>query len=89
MAMQASTLRILEAAKFSTPQALALGQAIDEEIKGTQFVTVPLLDLKLAELKIELARLESRLTGKMVAFGLSAMGINITAVFFIVLNLRR
>jgi hypothetical protein len=100
MAMQASTLRILEAANFSTPQALALGQAIDEGIegaqRGTQFVTVPLLDVRLAEIKLQIARmeiglakLETRLTNKMLAFGLSAMGINITAVFFIVLNLRR
>lgn len=93
MAMQASTLRILEAANFSTPQALALGQAIDEGIEGaqkvTQFVTIPLLDVRLAELKIELAKLETRLTNKMLAFGLSATGVIITAVFFIVLNLRR
>lgn len=108
MAMQASTLRILEAANFSTPQALALGQAIDEEIEGAQkiaqFVTVPLLDIRLAELKlqisgvesglegrlrIELYKLEARMSGKMMTLGLSATGIIITAVFFIVLNLRR
>ena len=115
MAMQASTLRILEAANFSTPQALALGQAIDEEIEGAQksaqFVTVPLLDVRLAELKlqisglesgleskifgvesrlrIEMSELEARMSGKMMTLGLSATGIIITAVFFIVLNLRR
>jgi len=89
MTMQPSTLKMLEEANFSTSQALALSYAIEEELKGPQFVTVPILDVKLAELKLQISEVESRMTNKMMALGLSATGIIITATFFMVLNLRR
>jgi hypothetical protein len=111
MTMQASTLGILEAADFSPKQARALAQAIEGEIKGfdpvteatldaRNFVTVPILDARLGELKLqmsklegemrlELARFENRLFNKMAAMGLSLAGLSLTAVFFMMLNLKR
>jgi hypothetical protein len=94
MAMQASTLRILEEAKFSTPQALALGQAIDEEVgrSQTQFVTVPIFNAGIAEVRAEIsgvhdgliaemAKLETRMTNKMLVMWVSVIGIVISMTF--------
>ncbi len=83
--MQASTLRILEAANFPTSQAVALGHAIEEELKAAQPVTLPIFEVRMvaidaqfaafrSEFKADLARLESRLTNKMFAFGLVLLG---------------
>jgi hypothetical protein len=89
MSMQASTLGILEAADFSPKQARALAQAIEGEIKGSDLVTKPIFDAGVAELRIELVRLENRLFNKMVALGFSATGITVSAAYFLVLNLKR
>lgn len=63
MPMQTSTLRILEGA-FSTTQAVVLGQAIDEEVKASQFITVPILDARLSDLKVRTLELETRLADR-------------------------
>jgi hypothetical protein len=126
MTMQASTLRNLEAANFSTSQALALGQAIDDEIgrSQTQFVTEPIfnagltdvrtemkaefaevraemkagfaevraqlsglvsrdvLTAEIAKLETGMAKLETRMTNKVLVMWLSVMGILISMAFF-------
>jgi len=98
--MQASTLRILEAAQFQPPQARALAEAIEGEIRAAEIVTVPILDSRIAGLKTELkediaglrqgvSESENRLFNRMVLLGLTAVGMIISAVFFIVLNLKR
>jgi hypothetical protein len=46
MAMQASTLNILvERAHFDLKVARAVGEAIDNEIQASQFVTEPVLEI--------------------------------------------
>ena len=98
--MQASTLRILEAAQFQPPQARPLAEAIEGEIRAAEIVTVPILDSRIAGLKTELkediaglrqgvSESENRLFNRMVLLGLTAVGMIISAVFFIVLNLKR
>jgi hypothetical protein len=88
MSMHVSTLKILEAANFTTPQAMALAEAIEGEVKATQLVTVPFLDARIAEVKLQIAQLENSLFNKMVALGLSGSGLIITAVYFM-LNLKK
>lgn len=57
MAMQAATIGILiDKAKFDPQVALAIAEAIDNERQGSQLVTVPVLDARLADLKSELVR---------------------------------
>ena len=94
--MQASTLGILEAAEFSPKQARALAQAIEGEIKGSDLVTVPVLDARVAELRLdisgvrlELSEVEKRMFIRMVGFGLTIAGLVVTAVYFLMLHLQR
>jgi hypothetical protein len=102
--MQASTLGILEDADFSPKQARALAQAIEGEVKGSEVLTVPTfearLDSRLDSLKAELrlaiagvrlesSQMENRLFGKMVGLALTMAGLTVTAVYFLVLNLKR
>lgn len=55
MAMQASTLDILvEKAHFELKVARAVGEAIDNELHASQFVTVPVLDVRLGALRSDL-----------------------------------
>jgi hypothetical protein len=96
MTMQASTLGILEAADFSPKQAHALAQAIEGEIKGSDLVTTPVFNKGIADLRLEISgvrlevsEMEKRLLQSMVKFGLGIAGITLTAIYFIVLNLRR
>lgn len=128
MSMQASTIRILEAANFSPPQALALAEAIETEIRGSELVTVPAMDSRFAKLDARLearfgkiderfakvderfakvderfakvdaqfadvkrliAEAENRLFSKGATLGLTLAGIVVTAVYFIVLNVKR
>jgi hypothetical protein len=58
MTMQASTLGILEAADFSPKQAHALVRAIEGEIKGSDLLTRPVFEAGIANLKLEIARLD-------------------------------
>ena len=95
MTMQASTLGILEAADFSPKQAHALAQAIEGEIKGSELVTIPVfhkgmgdLRLEISGVKLEISEMEKRILQSMVKFGLGIAGITLTAIYFIVLNLR-
>ena len=97
MSMQGSTLRILEAALFTPPQALALAEAIESEIKGAELVTVPVIDVRFAaidarfaavdgrfaELRQEMARMETRLTNKMMGLGIAVSGIIVSAMLFL------
>ncbi len=104
ISMQASTLGILEAADFSPKQARALAQAIEGEIKGSNLVTVPGLDERLdlrnyvtkasfdvgiTQLRLDVSEMEKRLLNSMMKFGLSLAGLTLTAIYFIVLNLKR
>jgi hypothetical protein len=86
--MQVSTFKILESANFSAPQAMALAEAIEVEVKSAQLVTVPVLDARIADVKLQIAQWENGLFNKMVALGLSGTGLIITAVFFM-LNLKK
>ncbi len=90
MAMQGSTIRILEAANFSRPQALALAEAIEGEIRGADLVTVPVMDVRFShvdarfsELRQELAGLEARMTNKMMAMGISTTGIMVSVMLYL------
>jgi hypothetical protein len=51
MSMQRRTLRILEEASFTAPQAVALAEAIEEELHVKEMVTVPILDTRLGDLE--------------------------------------
>ncbi len=42
-----------------------------------------------AELKLDISALENRLFNRMVVLGLTAVGLVISSVFFIVLNLKK
>jgi len=131
--MQASTLRLLEAAHFTSPQALALAEAIETEIGAAQVVTVPILDSKvheinarfdrvdlrfgqvetrlgqldtrlgqldtrlgqldtrLGQVETRLGQMEARMADgfyKMAALGLTATGLIITSVFFVILHFK-
>lgn len=68
MSMQARTLRVLEAANFTQPQAVAIAEAIDSEIHGNELLTVSVLDSRLAavcrdfgELRVEFSGLKQEL----------------------------
>ena len=83
MPMHVSTLEILEK-RFPPEDARAIAQAIEEETNS--------LALKLTtneSLKMQLAELEARLFTKIAALGLTGTGIIISAVFFLVLNLKK
>lgn len=103
MAVQLATLDILTQKGHFEPQiARAIGEAIETEIRGAQIVTLPMLDLRLAELKgglelkiesarsqleirigqvdVKLAQLESRLFFKMAGFGITSLGILIAVL---------
>jgi hypothetical protein len=55
MSMQATTLDILiEKAHFDPKVARAVAEAIDNEIQGSQPVTVPVLDIRLTVLRSDL-----------------------------------
>jgi len=77
------TVPILDARKYVTESTL----------DARNYVDVPTLDARLGELKLqlrlELAQLENRLFNKMTAMGLSLAGLSLTAVFFMILNLKR
>jgi hypothetical protein len=88
MSMQVSTLKILESANFTMPQAMALAEAIEVEVKSSQFITIPLLDARVSELKLQIAQLETSMFNKMAALGLSGAGLVITAVY-LMLNLKK
>jgi hypothetical protein len=87
--MQSTTIKILEAANFSPPQALALAEAIECEIKGADLVTVPVLDSRVVMIESKIRDSEMRLFNKLMTLGLAAAGIVIAAVFFIVLHLKQ
>src|SRR6185312_4465876 len=69
MSMHGSTIRLLEAAQFSTPQALAIAEAIDSGIQSADLVTVPVFEARMAQSEsrsdARLAQLELRLLEKM------------------------
>jgi len=55
MTSQAETVELLvKKANFQPHVALAVAEAIDNSIRDSQFVTVPILDARLGELKAEL-----------------------------------
>jgi len=81
MSMHVSTLEILEK-RFAPDEARAIAQAIEEETNPSRLVTNE-------SLKLQLAELEARLFTKIAALGLTAAGLIISAVFFLVLNLRK
>ena len=91
MSVHASTIRILEAANFSTSQAVAIADAIDSGIRSEDVVTVPILDARLAQfeakfdakLDAKLAQLEVRLFWKMVGLGVAAAGVLIGAMHYV------
>lgn len=107
MSMQASTVRLLDAANFSGPQAFALAQAIDAEVHSVELLTVPIFNARMGELdkrmdgfdarmkemktevKLQISESENRTFAKMAAFALTTTGIVITAVFFMVMNLKK
>jgi hypothetical protein len=96
--MQASTLRLLEAAHFTSPQALALAEAIETEINAAQVVTVPILDskvheigarfdrmdLRMAQVETRMAEMETRIFHKMTALGLTGAGLMLTVTGLII-----
>lgn len=68
MSMHGNTIRMLESANFTTPQAVAIADAIDAGIRSSDLVTVPVLDSRLAQLEL-------RLFWKMLGVGLTTAGI--------------
>ena len=99
MHMHLATLQILEK-RFPPEDARAIAQAIEAETGPERLVTNESLKLQLGEIKLQLvelenrlnlkmADLETRLSNKMIGYGVTGTGIIITAVFFMVLNLKR
>jgi hypothetical protein len=59
--MQAEMIDLLSGkGKFPTEQALVLAEAIDMAIEKTQFVTVPILDARVATLDVRFAAIDVR-----------------------------
>ncbi len=81
MQMHVSTLQILEK-RFSLEDARAIAQAIEEKTSPSKLVTND-------SLKLQLSELENRLFTKMAALGLTATGLIISVVFFLVSNLKK
>jgi hypothetical protein len=64
MTMHAATLEILtRKGRFAADQAVAMAEAIDVAINEAQFVTVPILDARLSELKGEVSVLRGEFAG--------------------------
>jgi hypothetical protein len=96
--MQASTLRLLEAAHFTSPQALALAEAIETEVNAAQVVTVPILeskvheigarfdrmDLRVAQMETHLAEMETRILHKVTTLGFTGAGLMLTGTGLII-----
>ena len=62
MALQAATVGILvEKAKFEPEVALGVAEAIELAMTQAQFVTVPILDARLHEVRAEIRVLEGKL----------------------------
>jgi hypothetical protein len=60
--MQAEVIELLSGkGKFPTEQALVLAEAIDMAIEKTQFVTVPILDVRIATLDARFAAVDARI----------------------------
>ncbi len=63
--MQAQTIELLsEKGKFSMEQALILAEAMDQVVERTQFVTVPILDARLATVTARIDSSEARLDAR-------------------------
>jgi hypothetical protein len=64
MAIQAETVEILvEKARFEPKIALAVAEAIEFEMTHAQFVTVPILDARIHEVRAEIRVLEGKIEG--------------------------
>jgi hypothetical protein len=62
LTMQAEVIDLLSGkGKFPTEQALVLAEAIDMAIEKTQFVTVPILDVRFAAVESRFAALNARI----------------------------
>jgi hypothetical protein len=63
--MQAETVELLNVkGRFSMEQALVLAEAMDRVIEKAQFVTVPILDARLAIVNARIDALEAKLDVK-------------------------
>ena len=63
--MQAETIELLSGkGSFSTEQALILAEAIDRVVEKAQFVTVPLLDMRIATVTARMDAMESKLIAR-------------------------
>ena len=63
--MQAETIELLSGkGSFSTEQALILAEAIDRVVEKAQFVTVPLLDMRIATVTARMDAIESKLIAR-------------------------
>jgi len=68
MASQAETVELLvRKAKFEPQVALAVAEAIDNAMTDAKFVTVPILDARLADLRAELRSDISKVENEVVA----------------------
>ena len=68
MTLQAAAVEILvEKAKFEPAVAVGIAQAIEVSCVQAQYVTVPILDMKVQELKGEIHLVESKLESKLEA----------------------
>ena len=104
MSMKIATVEILiEKAHFEPQVAVAVAQAKDEAMEGkvreTPWVTVPILDARLAELKseirAELGEIRAELHGKvgellrhLYGASLSLFGLLVGVVYFLLLHVR-
>jgi len=76
MNMQASTVRLLEAANFTTPQALALAEAIDTHFQAMELVTIPIFNVRMGEFSARMDKFDKRMDGFEVS--LKEMGTNLS-----------
>src|SRR5580704_2429776 len=63
--MQAETIELLSGkGKFSMEQALVLAEAIERMVERAQFVTVPILDVRIAAVNARIDLVEANLTAR-------------------------
>ena len=87
MPMQATTLDILiDKAHFEPKVAQAVAEAIDNEIQGSQRVTVPILDIRLnalrSDLRVEIHDTANSLERRMYAAMFAQMAILLGILYF-------
>ena len=90
MASTSKVLDILEGAQIEPPRARAIARAIEEAEKEIAQDVKDVLDerLRYFATKADIADLESRLTTKLLTYGLGSTGITLGGVYFLLAHFK-